>query len=175
MKLSAGYSGSCTGSLLLVAALLVSTVLLSTGCAEEERRGTATDPPTFRHDGTLAFESAEGDTLAVIDIEIADTDQARAQGLMHRRSMSYDRGMLFVFDEVGTGSMWMRNTPLPLDMIFVDDDEEIINIVERTRPFSDAEVSPEAPRRYVVEVRAGFVDRHNIGTDARIRWTRIDE
>jgi uncharacterized membrane protein (UPF0127 family) len=159
---------------------LVGTVLLlvsiGTGGCEDAApdRGSPSNPPEFRHDGTLTFLSAEGDSLTTIDIEIADTDAARAQGLMYRRSMRYDRGMLFVFDEPGTGGMWMRNTPLPLDMIFVDADEEIINIVERTTPFSEESVAPEAPRTYVIEVRAGFVERHNLDDTARITWRRLD-
>lgn len=159
---------------LVGAALLVTSIGIG-GCEDSAPdRGSPSNPPEFRHDGTLTFLSAEGDSLVTIDIEIADTDAARAQGLMYRRSMRYDRGMLFVFDEPGTGGMWMRNTPLPLDMIFVDGDGEIINIVERTTPFSEESVTPEAPRTYVIEVRAGFVERHNLDDTASITWSRLD-
>ncbi len=162
-------------SLWLTVAVVLLVSIGTGGCEDPAPdRGSPSNPPEFRHDGTLTFLSAAGDSVATIAIEIADTDAARAQGLMYRRSMRYDRGMLFVFDEPGTGGMWMRNTPLPLDMIFVDADEEIINIVERTTPFSEESVTPEAPRTYVVEVRAGFVDRHNLDASARIEWTRLD-
>ena len=159
---------------LAMAVLLV--VGIGTGGCEKSApdRGSPSNPPEFRHDGTLTFLSAEDDSLVTIDIEIADTDPERAQGLMYRRSMRYDRGMLFVFDEPGTGGMWMRNTPLPLDMIFVDADGEIINIVERTTPFSDESIMPEAPRKYVVEVWGGFVERHSLPETARIEWSRLD-
>jgi hypothetical protein len=159
---------------LATAVLLVASIGIG-GCERSAPdRGSPSDPPEFRHDGTLTFISASGDSLTTIDIEIADTNPTRAQGLMYRRSMRYDRGMLFVFDEPGTGGMWMRNTPLPLDMIFVDADGEIINIVERTTPFSDESIKPEAPRKYVIEVRAGFVERHNLDDTARITWSRLD-
>lgn len=159
--------------LLLVALLLTSSVL--GGCASDESDDDALPSTTFRHDGTLTFETAEGDSITTIQIEIADTDEARRQGLMHRTSMRADRGMLFIFDTVDTGGMWMRNTPMPLDMIFVDDDEQVINIAKNTRPFSEDSVEPEAPRRYVVEVRAGFADRHNLDANTRIHWERLDD
>ena len=159
--------------------LIIATLLFvgigTGGCGDSAPdRGSPSNPPEFRHDGTLTFVSAEGDSLVTIDIEIADTDPERAQGLMYRRSMRYDRGMLFVFDESSTSGMWMRNTPLPLDMIFVDADGEIINIVERTTPFSDESIMPEAPRKYVVEVRGGFVERYSLPETARIEWSRLD-
>ncbi|PEN06615.1 hypothetical protein CRI93_10080 [Longimonas halophila] len=169
------YALQRISSLSLVGAVLLLVSIGAGGCDDAAPdRGSPSNPPSFRHDGTLTFLSAEGDSLTTIDIEIADTNAARAQGLMYRRSMRYDRGMLFVFDEPGTGGMWMRNTPLPLDMIFVDADEEVINIVERTTPFSEESVAPEAPRKYVIEVRAGFVERHNLDDTARITWRRLD-
>lgn len=169
------YALQRISSLWLVGAVLLVVSIGTGGCDDAAPdRGSPSNPPSFRHDGTLTFLSAEGDSLTTIDIEIADTNAARAQGLMYRRSMRYDRGMLFVFDQPGTGGMWMRNTPLPLDMIFVDAEEEIINIVERTTPFSEESVAPEAPRKYVIEVRAGFVERHNLDDTARITWHRLD-
>ena len=162
-----------SGTLLLIGMVLVGMGLGGCGNAAPDR-GSPSNPPEFRRDGRLTFVSERGDSLATIAIEIADTDPARAQGLMYRRSMRYDRGMLFIFDEPSTDGMWMRNTPLPLDMIFVDADGEIINIVERTTPFSEETVAPEAPRKYVVEVRAGFVERHNLDDTARITWRRLD-
>lgn len=163
-------------SYMLVTGILASSLFWAAGCeSDDAQQGTASNPPTFRHDGHLTFVSPNDEDLVTIDIEIADTDQARAQGLMHRRSMGYDKGMLFIFDEEDMGSMWMRNTPLPLDMIFVSGEEDIINIVERTRPFSDDAIEPEAPRKYVIEVRAGFVERYDIDADGRIRWSRLDD
>jgi len=160
---------------LAMAALLVLGIGIG-GCEKSAPdRGSPSNPPEFRHDGTLTFLSAAGDSLTTIDIEIADTDSERAQGLMYRRSMRFDRGMLFVFDEESTSGMWMRNTPLPLDMIFVDADGAIINIVERTTPFSEESIAPEAPRKYVIEVRAGFVERHNLDDTAHIQWSRLDD
>jgi len=80
--------------------------------------------------------------------------------------------MLFIFDEVDESGMWMKNTPLPLDIIFVAPDSQVINIVRRTTPFSEKHINPAAPKKFVVEVRAGFADRYGLTDSTRVRWTR---
>jgi uncharacterized membrane protein (UPF0127 family) len=153
-------------------ALLAVTVFLMLGaCSSDEPDPEET---SFQTEGRLAFLQPNGDTLRTIDIEIADTNEERQRGLMHRRSLGYDRGMLFIFDEVDDGGMWMRNTPLPLDIVFVAPDSQVINIARRTTPFSDETIEPAAPRKFVVEVRAGFADRFGLTDSTRIRWTRTD-
>jgi len=129
---------------------------------------------SFQKEGRLAFLGPDGDTLRAIDVEIAETDAERQRGLMHRRSLGYDRGMLFIFEEVNEGGMWMRNTPLPLDIVFVAPDSHVINIARRTTPFSDKSIKPSAPRKFVVEVRAGFAARFGLTDSTRIRWTRSE-
>jgi uncharacterized membrane protein (UPF0127 family) len=68
--------------------------------------------------------------------------------------------------------MWMKSTPLPLDIVFVAPDSQVINIARRTTPFSEETIEPIAPRKFVVEVRAGFADRFGLTDSTRIRWTR---
>lgn len=145
-------------------------LLLLFGCTSEE---SGSDPEELSfQEGILAFVQPSGDTLATIDIEIADSDAERKRGLMRQRSLGYERGMLFIFDSVDKGGMWMRNTPLPLDIVFVAPDSQVINIVRRTTPFSDKTIEPNAPRKFVVEVRAGFAARFGLTDSTRVRWTR---
>jgi uncharacterized membrane protein (UPF0127 family) len=151
--------------------LLAGLALLGSGCTPDEPSQTGGEP-TFQSEGRLAFVGPAGDTLRTIDVEIAETDAERERGLMRRRSLGYDRGMLFIFDEVDEGGMWMKNTPLPLDIVFVAPDSQVINIARRTTPFSQETISPAAPRKFVVEVRAGFADRFGLTDSARVRWTR---
>lgn len=155
---------------LLSLALLAS--LLALGCTDGSEPPGNEASKGFQNEGTLAFVQPNGDTLTTIDIEIADTDAERQRGLMRRRSMGYDRGMLFIFDEVDDGGMWMRNTPLPLDIVFVAPDSQVINIARRTTPFSEETIEPDAPKKFVVEVRAGFADRFDLTDSTRVRWTR---
>lgn len=159
-------------SVLLLLATLGPLVVL--GCADDTEQSSTEDTRGLQNEGTLTFFQPDRDTLKTITIDIADTDDERKQGLMRQRSLGYDRGMLFIFDEVSTGSMWMKNTPLPLDIIFVAPDSQIINIARRTTPLSEEEITPAAPRKFVVEVRAGFADRFGLTDSARVRWTRTD-
>ena len=91
----------------------------------------------------------------VLELEIADTPNERAQGLMYRRELADNRGMLFVFDETREQTFWMKNTPLSLDIVFLDEQLRVVGVVEGTTPFSTATVTIGKPSRYVLEVRAG--------------------
>ena len=155
--------------------LVVGATGLLLSCGSDAPDGTPSEEPVFTKEGTLTFLRPDDTPVTTIDIEIADTDAEREQGLMRRRSLGYDRGMLFVFDTVDESSMWMKNTPLPLDIVFVAPDSTVINIVERTKPFSLDPIEPEAPKKFVVEVRAGFADRHDLTDSTRVQWTRTGD
>ena len=94
-------------------------------------------------------------------VELADDDRERATGLMYRRSMPRDAGMLFDFEEETSVSFWMANTYIPLDMIFIRADGTIKSIVERTTPLSRRSV-PEDGVRYVLEINGGLSDELGI-------------
>lgn len=126
----------------------------------------------IRADGRLEFFNPEGRVLAAITIEIADTPQARATGLMGRRGLDDSMGMLFVHDEAGPKHFWMRNTPTALDIIFVSAEGRVIHIAADTRPMSDTVYSSSGPARYVVEVIAGFCARYGIAEGVQIFWQR---
>lgn len=122
----------------------------------------AVDIP-FHKQGELAFtDAASGDTLAIIGIEIADNDQRRARGLMFRRTLPQDAGMLFIQDAEEIQSFWMKNTYIPLDMVFVNADKEIVTIQANTAPLREWNYVSTKPALYVVEVNAGFCRRNGI-------------
>lgn len=157
----------------IVHLLFLGALLLAVGCRSEERNlpTIQVDVP-FRTDGHLAFLTPERDTLTTIDVEIAETDEARMRGLMGRRSLPRRGGMLFIMDTADTTGFWMRNTPLPLDIIFVGPDSQVVNIAKRTTPYSDEVIQPDGPKKFVVEVRAGFTDRVGINDSTRVAWVR---
>lgn len=151
-------------------------VLLVAGCGSERRDlPTINTEARFERDGRLSFLTPEGDTLRTIDIEIAESEQDRATGLMGRRELPPNSGMFFIMDDADTTGFWMKNTPLPLDIMFVGADSQIINIVKRTTPFSEEVIRPTAPKKYVVEVRGGYTDRAGITDSMHITWARIQE
>lgn len=139
----------------------------------ETDRATETPAIPFRQDGTLDF-LLEGEPVVSIAIEIADTDSARVRGLMQRTSLPDRSGMLFVFEREEPQGFWMANTPLSLDLAFVNSDSQIVSVAKYTRPLSDDLIPSEAPARYVVEVPAGFADTYGISEDMTVRWSRAD-
>jgi uncharacterized protein len=117
--------------------------------------------PVFRNDGELTFLSGNK-KLKTITMEIAKDEMARNQGLMFRKTMPDSCGMLFMFEEMQPLSFWMKNTIMPLDIIFVDDQFRIITIAKNTVPFSEASIPAGGNGMYVVEVNAGFTDKYHI-------------
>ncbi len=95
------------------------------------------------------------------NVEIADDDRERARGLMFRRSMPNDQGMLFDFLDEERVSFWMRNTYIPLDMLFIKADGTIDSIAERTTPLSENSIPSKGPVRYVLEINGGL--SHTLG------------
>lgn len=125
---------------------------------------------TFTKEGELTFTDSTGTLRAKINLEIADNDYERQLGLMNRKEMKEDEGMLFIFPVQDYLSFWMRNTLISLDMIFVNDQKKIVTIHKNTRILSDQSYASSQPATYVVEVLAGFVDRYNIQVGDKIDW-----
>lgn len=95
----------------------------------------------------------------IVRVEIADTSEKRRVGLMFRRSLPQDQGMLFLFGDEQVINMWMKNTYLPLDMIFIGSDGRIRHIVTDTEPFSEAIISSQGAASAVLEMNAGSAHR----------------
>ena len=110
-----------------------------------------------------------------ITVEVARTDQERATGLMFRRSLPEDEGMIFLYPQDGPISMWMKNTYIPLDMFFVRADGTIHRIEEHTEPFSERTVSSEGDVRAVVEMIAGSADRLGIKAGDKVEFEGLDD
>ena len=103
------------------------------------------------------------------NVELAMKPDQRSQGLMYRREMAEDAGMLFDFgSRYGRASMWMKNTYIPLDMLFIKDGGEIESIAERTTPHSLEAISSRGRVRYVLELNGGTVARLGIGPGDRV-------
>lgn len=127
---------------------------------------------TFQKEGELVFTKQNGETISKIDIEIADDDQQRELGLMMRRSMKEDNGMLFIFPFETYQAFWMKNTIIPLDIIYVNAQHEIVKIYKNTEPFSEKSLPSGKPSLYVVEVNGGYTDKYGIKEGDKIVWKR---
>ncbi len=126
--------------------------------------------PVFRKDGELVF-STKKKVMKTISIEIAQTDATREQGLMYRKSMPDSCGMLFIFDGMQPLNFWMKNTHLPLDIIYVDDKFAIVSIAKNAVPYSEVNIPSGKDAMYVVEVNAGFSEKYHIATGSIISFT----
>ena len=106
-------------------------------------------------------------------IEIADDPGERSAGLMFRQDMEDDHGMLFVFDQTQQVGFWMKNTPMPLDLIFIDDDGRIRDILPG-ESFSEAPISPGVPVRFVLELKRGTAAADGIDDGDMVRHPAVD-
>ena len=147
---------------------LLLLLLTLTSCVEDEPPAPGEIP--FQPEGVLAFERPDGSRITAIAIEVAESDSAQSRGLMERRKLSPRTGMFFPYEEADRHSFWMANTYIPLDIIFVGPDSQIVDIARNTRPLSRESLSPSEPAQYVVEVRAGFSERHGLSDSTRIDW-----
>lgn len=160
--------------MVIAVGLLITAAVLCQGCSDRpERKGPAGAPHfEFRKDGELAFVTVAGDTIATIHIEIADTPVSREVGLMYREELGGNQGMLFVFEAESIRSFWMRNTVLPLDMIFVTADYRIVTIHENTIPYTVRSYISDQPVLYVVEVNGGFCAERGVKLGDLISYQR---
>ncbi len=115
----------------------------------------------------------------VLKVEVADTPEARARGLMLRRNLPDNAGMLFVFEEEQRWGFWMKNTLIPLSIAFVDRYWKIVDVQDmavapdpQEGPFTIYEA--RAPARHALEVRQGLFRKYNVGVGTRILFKRHD-
>lgn len=124
--------------------------------------------PTF---GRGIVTIVQGNVRVVVRVEVAQTLEARARGLMFRAHLPEDAGMLFVFEQPARLAFWMKNTLIPLSVAFIDDRWRIVDIQDMDPPPPGGEVPvylSRVPARYALEVNQGFFRRHGITVGARV-------
>lgn len=117
--------------------------------------------------GRVFFQDAYG-TRRVVEVEIAHTHESRTRGLMWRRELKPGHGMLFLFDHDEDHSFWMRNTLIPLDMVFLAADGMVVGIIENTVPLSLESRSVGRMSRNVLEVPGGWASGAGLRTGSRV-------
>jgi uncharacterized protein len=126
---------------------------------------TVAEPP-FKKEGELSFLKNQ----QKLTIEIADNEAETTQGLMYRRSMPDSCGMIFVMPDYEPQKFWMKNTYIPLDIVFLDETKKIVTIQANTTPFSEAGVESYDKAKFVLEVNAGYCKRKGIEKGDLVEW-----
>jgi uncharacterized membrane protein (UPF0127 family) len=142
-------------SRLLQVALLACLVILGGPAIAQEK------VPVLIHAGGSTYK---------FSAEIADTAEERAQGLMFRDKLAANEGMLFLYPVAKPVSFWMKNTPLPLDMLFIDATGQIINVAAMAKPFDTSPISSAAPAIAVFEILGGSAGQLGISAGDKVEW-----
>lgn len=160
--------------------IIVLTLILSLGACNKNPKSRQDDPAEnaisgtiFRKDGELSIQAPDGCMRGQFDIELANTEKTVNQGLMYRESMAENQAMLFDPRGLSRNPFWMKNTYIPLDILFIDDAQQIINIAENTHPFSEESIDPRGIYRHVLEINAGLAHKLNLSIGDKVTWTLI--
>jgi uncharacterized protein len=122
----------------------------------------------------VTISSPDGKQLAALSVEIADDTIKREVGLMYRKHLDEYAGMIFVFPQPEALRFWMKNTVIPLDMIFADQTGRITGIIANAVPFSEKTVGVSGLSQYVLEVNGGFAARHSIVAGDRMHFSGFE-
>jgi uncharacterized membrane protein (UPF0127 family) len=157
---------------LAAALLVVLATLFAPGAFASGSPGGDTQPMMLPPDPVpLTVEGKTG--VHEFTVEIADEPRERERGLMFREFLEPRRGMLFVFEQTQRQGFWMRNTPLPLDLIFVAENGRVVAI-RAGEPYSESIIAPIYPVRFVLELNRGTAESLAIGIGSRLRHPVIE-
>ena len=118
-------------------------------------------------------ESPQGEVA--VNVEVVATEAKIERGLMYRQAMALDAGMLFMMGMEKDWSFWMRNTLIPLDMLFIGKDKRVVGIVENAEPKTETLRKVGAPSFYVLEVNGGWSKQHQVVAGAKVRFENVAE
>tara|TARA_R110000868_G_scaffold88088_4_gene245765 strand:+ start:1185 stop:1688 length:504 start_codon:yes stop_codon:yes gene_type:complete len=164
------FKNSCLHSLLTLGCISISI----TSCKQDHKIVKPVDI-TFKKEGTLSLykKSTKDSVIATLDIEIADNDYEIQTGLMYRNAMKPEQGMLFVFDDITERNFYMKNTRIPLDIIYIGENKKIVSLQKNTKPFDETSLPSNAPVKFVLEVNAGNVDTWSLTVGDSLSFSEI--
>jgi hypothetical protein len=116
----------------------------------------------------VVIVGADNAKIAAVKVEVANTPDARELGLMYRNHMDADAGMIFVFPAPEAAQFWMKNTVLPLDMLFADSNGKVLGVVANAQPYSEALLGGFEGTLYVLEVNGGYAAKHHLVAGDRL-------
>ena len=149
---------------IIIYSLLFLTFSTFTNCKNEKQTQSSEKVViNFEKEGILKIKKADSDSIVkILEIEIAETDYETQTGLMYRDQLAQNHGMLFIFPDSQRRSFYMKNTKIPLDIIYIDENKTIVSFQKNAQPFVETSLPSEAPAKYVLEVNAGLSDEWGI-------------
>ena len=154
--------------------LLAIGVFWSFSCKDTPKKAIKTEPIVFKKEGELYIIKQKVDTLiTTFDIELAETEYETQTGLMYRERMDANQGMLFIFPDERMHSFYMKNTEIPLDLIFIKADSTIASFQENAKPYNETGLSSQVPIKYVLEVNAGLAEKWLLEVGDKIKFRKI--
>ena len=153
---------------------IVISLLLVIGCKKEPKKVVSPIKIEFKKEAELELSRADS-LIATFDIEIADDDFERQTGLMNRHSMEDSQGMLFVFDDENFRSFYMKNTYIPLDLIYLDKDGKIVSFQLNAQPLDESSLPSNSPAKYVLEINAGLAEQFGLQVDDQMIFSLINK
>lgn len=159
---------------ILISAALVCAPFLFHNCKDKKSEPkNLTREITFTKEGELSLMKAGTDSIiAQLDIEIADDAYQTETGLMYRHSLAPNHAMLFIFEDEKPRSFYMKNTEIPLDIIYFDRNKKVVNIQKDAKPFDKTSLPSEAASKYVLEVNAGLANQWKLDKGDSMSYTR---
>lgn len=160
---------------ILISAAIVVSLFSFYNCKDtpNSENKNLTKEITFTKEGELTLMKSANDSVIIkLDIEIADDEYSTQTGLMYRHSMDENQGMLFVFNDSRQRSFYMKNTEIPLDIIYINSEKEIVSIQKDTKPFDETSLPSEGATKFVLEVNAGLADKLKLVKGDKIQFTK---
>lgn len=156
----------------IVFLLCFAVAMISCGNSNENKK-IKTVEIKFVKEGELTLSKASGDDITTLDIEFAETNYERETGLMYRTEMKENQGMLFIFPTEFPRSFYMKNTYIPLDIIYLDKDKKIVSFQENAKPLNVEGLPSEVPAMYVLEVNAGLAEKWLLEIGDTVSFVRL--
>lgn len=131
-----------------------------TSCQNEVKKTVTPLKIEFKKEGDLTlYKSTSDSIITTLDIEIAETEYETQTGLMYRDFMEKHQAMLFIFQEMDYRSFYMKNTNIPLDIIYLDTNGFIVSFQEDAKPLDETSLPSQVPAQYVLEVNSGLAEQ----------------
>lgn len=128
---------------------------------------------SFKKEGMLHLKKGNTDSIIKkLDIEFAEDDYETQTGLMYRTKLDTNQGMLFIFPNEQIRSFYMKNTKIPLDIIYINEEQQIVSFQKNAKPFDETPLPSGAPAKYVLEINAGLSDKWNLEVSDKIEFKK---